>query len=377
MLNNTNEVVETKHYDDSHSRSFKERTVKQLTEEVKNTSKRDAEENLPEVKGDELHHYLDPHMGGVQLMVIGLRDIHRDESVADTVAMRDKECQQERNNRDDLKTQVQDHVNQLKSVVQSMPGKIAVGFAVSVILLGLMEGGMSISALRVLIPFLGLATIISVIFGLGWAILAHEFPSLWRSGKTKLGRLLRRFLLITGISLVFIFIGALRSYRNQVANTSVDDVVSGGIFQIADPQEALLYMVLSWAVMIPAIILAKHGPNKEEFLAIFRKRNLEKKLKAKQEDLASSEAEIKKLSTKIDNLKIWEKSRNTCAAKDEEEALHLIDYLRSIYIQTNLRHRTDRKKPDAFEKPFTYPLTLYFQKPETRRTSSQHPPKKN
>ncbi len=367
MKNKTNEV-DYHVYANTKAEELKQNTKKALAENVKQAGKRDAEENLPHPTGDNLSTYLDPELNALQQQVDDLRDLHRaDETVQSTVAKHERDVQTERNKRDEISRKL---TNKQAGFQQGVSILLAIFPIGAVLLLGLMEGLMSLQAIRSFIPNYIIALPVSIIFGGGLAILAHRFIPWFNSGKTKLGKLLRKVGLVAAFSIAFYGLGLLRSYQIGLQAMSVDQLTQGGIFEIADPQEALIYCLLSWIVFLPAVIISRYTPSKDEWISIFRRRTIKKEIKTLQTKLDISLAEIKRLNNEIENLKIWEESRNQTAKRDEQSAIRMIAYLKSLYIQSNLRHRTDKLKPDCFDKDFRFYLTLYFQPVTGSKTNS-------
>lgn len=370
MKHTTNDV-DLHLYDNTKAEELKQKTKKALAENIIQTGIRDAEEGLPTPLDDSLNTYLDPELNGLQQYVEDLRDLHRaDETTSSTIDKLHRDSQDERNNRDEISAELQNKQRQLEKYDDKYPSLLAMLLSGIVLMLGLMEGLMSLQALQSFIPSYTIALPVSLIFGGGLAILAHKFLPWFNAANNKLSKLVRRVGLIASFSSVFYGLGLLRSYQIALGATPIEDITTSGIYTLADPQEALIYCLLSWLIFLPAVIISKYTPSKQEWISIFKRRTVLKEIKTLQLKLELSQSEIKRLNSEIENLKIWEESRLTTAKRDEQSAIQMIAYLKSLYIQANLRHRLDKKRPDCFDAPFKFYLTLYHQ--DTPNTKPNH-----
>lgn len=365
MKNNT-QHVQFQVYDKPEARTLFEKTKHELGDSAKEAGKRDAESNLPR-KADKLLPYIGHLLSIIQQLINDLRNIHKaDENVAQAVTKQDRLLQHARNERDEIKAKYVQTEREYHAYKNGFPSTLAIIVSIVILLLGLMEGLISLGAFRAFIPHYVSALFTSLVYGLSLTILAHQVITWWNMGKTQIMKWLIRILIVGGISGAFFMMGLLRSGQIHLANLSLEESGSATIFTYADPEEALLFTLISWLVFLPAVLLTQFAPTKTQWFGIFKARNQKKALK----DITSKlQAQIDRISStqeEIENLKQFQISRDLTAIRDEEDALSLVEHIKTNYVQNNIRYRLDKGAfPSCFEEELNYPLTTYFYIPKT------------
>ena len=130
--------------------------------------------------------YLEPQLSQLQQFVNDMGDAHRAEEnttiAKDSLLNRQVEAQNNRDQKEQNQKQAEQKVNQAK---EGYPSVVAICIAIGVVLLGLMEGLLSINAIRTFIPNRIIAVLIALVFGCGIALLAHKFPKWWNLGTSR------------------------------------------------------------------------------------------------------------------------------------------------------------------------------------------------
>lgn len=364
MKSNTQEV-QFQVYEKPEARTLIEKTKRELGDSAKEAGKRDAESSLPR-KSDNFLPYIGHLLILVQELINSLRSIHKaDENVAQAVTTQERMLQQARNERDEIQNKYSKAEGEYQTHKDGFPSVLAIIISVVILLLGLMEGGISVEAIRAFIPHFVFALLTSLVYGLSLTILAHQVITWWYIGRSQIMKWLIRILIIGGISGAFFMMGLLRSGQIHLANLSLEESGSATIFTYADREEALLFTLISWLVFLPAVLLTKFAPTKTQWIGIFKARNQKKALKEIEAKLQEQKDRIATTQGEIENLKAFEISRNRAAIRDEEDALSLVEHVKSHYVQINIRYRLDKGSfPSCFEKELHYPLTTYFYNPK-------------
>jgi hypothetical protein len=309
----------------------------------------------------------------IQGLINDLRNYHKaDEDVALAIEKQERILEQSRNERDDMQSQ---HAQVQKDYYRhkdSFPSVMAIVISIVILLLGLMEGLISLNAIRAFVPDYFIAFFTALIYGLCLTILSHQVMRWWSRPRNPAAKFLIRASIIIGISGAFYLMGLLRSGQINMSTISLEDSSSGNLFSYAEPTEAFLFMCISWVVFLPAVLLTKLAPTKEQWFSIFKARGLKRAVKDSQQKLDDVLQRLTMAEEEIINLKQFEISRNQTAKRDEEDALSLVEYVKANYIQSNIRHRLDKNVvPSSFEQKLHYPLTTYFQKTSTPKSSKK------
>ncbi|HAD98687.1 MAG TPA: hypothetical protein DCG19_14845, partial [Cryomorphaceae bacterium] len=275
----SNTWVQFQQYHKPEAQQLIESVKTQLGQDAKEAGKRDAESNLPR-KGDKLLLFISHLLVQIQGLINDLRNLHKaDEDVVLAIEKQERILEQSRNERDDI----QSHHAQVRKDYQyhkdSFPSVMAIIISVIILLLGLMEGLISLQAIRTFVPDYLTALFTALIYGLCLTIMAHQVMRWWNLPKNPATKFLIRASIIIGISLAFLFMGLLRSGQINMFTMSLEDSTSGNLFSYADPTEALLFMCISWVVFLPAVLLTKLAPTKEQWFSIFKARSLKKAVK--------------------------------------------------------------------------------------------------
>ncbi len=368
----SNTWVQFQQYDKPEAQQLIQSVKTQLGQDAKEAGKRDAESNLPR-KGDKLLLFISHLLVQIQGLINDLRNLHKaDEDVALAIEKQERILEQSRNERDDMQSQYAQVQKDYQYHKDSFPSVMAIVISVIILLLGLMEGLISLHAIRTFVPNYLTALFTALIYGLCLTILAHQVMRWWNMGKSPAKRLVIRSLIISGISGAFYLMGLLRSGQINMSTMSLEDSTTGTLFSYADPTEAFLFMCISWVVFLPAVLLTKLAPTKEQWFSIFKARSLKKAVKDSQRKLDELLQRITTAEGEIHNLRQYEVSRNKAATRDEEDALSLVEYVKANYIQSNIRHRLDKSVvPNSLDQKLHYPLTTYFQNTSTPKSSKK------
>lgn len=332
--------------------------------EAASIGKRDAEDGLPKAKGDTLTPYLSSLLAEVQSLITELCKLHGNHQ--STEISEDKlknRLHTARNQRDVLAAKLSRAEGEYKALRSQFPGRLAYLILGLIVVLGFMEGLFLRDSVRVFLPSLTVSTMVSLVLGLSLALFAHKVHAWLQKGTTRFRRLLIRVAVWSGVSLVFYCFGLLRSYQVALARTSIGDELQGGLFDNADPTEALIYCCISLVLFIPAVWLAGFTPDKEAWKAIFRSREQKRECRKIQRQLLALQAEITKAEADLHDLKQFAYTRLKVAQADEREVMGFVELIRSAYIQANIRHRysAGEDRPDCFDTQFHYPLRTFFQ----------------
>lgn len=361
MNNNKTTEINLREYQNTEAEKLNASIPPKVLENATKTGRRDGEESLPKSMGDDFLLYLLPLFQMVQSFIDTLRSLHKaDESIRGGLVKLKKELQDQRNERDEIEEEKNEVKREVKKIKSAFPKKLAVLIAIVVLLLGLMEGAFSIGAISSFIANLFMATAVSLVYGLGLSIIAHYIPKWWNMGN-KTTKYLIRFTIITGFSLVFFFFGLLRSYQVFVSTATAEMALNGGALVHGDYMEALMYTLLSWIIFLPACILSKMAPTKQQWIGLFKLTEKKKELKKLEDDLLSKKKEITQTKEDYENLKQWDYTRLKTAQKHESQAIGLLDQIKANYIQSNIRTRYGDQQPDCFKQELNFELKTYFQ----------------
>lgn len=355
-------------YDKPEAKTLIEKVKHQLGESSKEAGKRDAESNLPSKK-EKLLPYIGHLLSQIQQLINDLRSIHKaDENVSQSISKQERILQQARNERDEIQTKYSQAEREYQIYKDGFPSSLAIIVSGIILLLGLMEGLISHGAIRSFVPHYFTALFTALVYGMSLTILAHQILSWWYLGKTQIIKWLIRILVVGGISGAFLMMGLLRSGQIHLSSLSLEESGSGTIFTYADSEEALLFTLISWLVFLPAVLLTKFAPTKEQWFGIFKARHQKKALKGIERKLQAQLDCIACTQEEIENLHQFQMSRDLTAKRDEEEVLSLVEHVKSRYVQSNIRYRLDKGAfPSCFEEEIHYPITTYFYNSKTSK----------
>jgi hypothetical protein len=372
MQNEKTYNVNYLHYINSEAEKENEQFEIKILSEVKTQAKRDAEDGLPRLIGDHIEPYIGEHFQQIQKQNDRNREhFGGDETTDLTVTKFNHQLNDERNNRDEIESTLNEARKNYTLFKDGYPGLLAGIVAFFVFGLCVADGLLLKEGLRVVIPNNVSALFASITIGLGLGLLAHKIPLWWNLGRNTMIKWLMRLTIIGGFSLLFFFFGLLRSFQGQLNHVALDSAVSIDLFSLADPKEAGLFMLLSWLIFGIAIVLTPYSPKFNEWKNLFQLRSQKKKVKKLEEQFTASQSRIAKILEELDDIAQWDYSRKKKAHRQEQRLIKLLSLVKAAYINSNLRFRRGTDRPDCFDdKSYKFYLTTYFQ--EAQKEADTH-----
>ncbi|MBI1307066.1 MAG: hypothetical protein GC181_10730 [Bacteroidetes bacterium] len=336
------------HYDNPKADRYLQQSITECTEQTTHLAIRDGEENLPPLQGSDPSIYWQPIRSALELKEDELKRIHlSDESTIAQQNLLKKEVHQLRIQKDQASADYEKSNGLLLKLFPQSPSMGAVLVSIIIIALAITESLMMLSAIRLYIPNILAAAGVCLLFSAGWVILAHKFHIWFNSGQGW-KRLIRRAILITGFSMVFLCIAILRSYYIHLSNLPLEFAGSMAVWDVAQWDESIIYMGLSWLFFLPATLIAHYSVRLSSLTALTQVMKRRKDLKKIQQQIEVLNQSIQRINSEIDLLTLLDQSKEMRLKRDEQTFDKLRNHLTHLYISTNLKVRPDRQIPECF-----------------------------
>lgn len=356
-------------YNNLEAEKAKDQASDELIQRAQERGRQDAEVGLPQKKGVAQSNFI---RTTVQDLINTLRGLHRaDEHIDNSVSKQERILHEARIERDNARVTLKRVMAEFKLMQDDFPKGMAYVVTLLTLVAGVVEGLMSRDAVRTIIPNYFTSLFVSLFLGVLLTILAHQIVKWWFLGKNRFQKFLIRTGIVVGTSAFFSVMGMMRSAQRRIQSLAIDEQGCNGLLCNVDKTDALIFMFFSLGLFLPACLLAKFAPTKEQWMGLFRARGKQLEVRKHEKLLNVQLKKVAEAEDQMDELKQYSYSKAQYAIRLEEDCTTLAETAWEEYVQSNLRHRRDKVHPDCFDKSFEPRLKTYFYKQNSTPSKSK------
>lgn len=259
---------------------------------------------------------------------------------------------------EDKKAECNQKLNVLSPKQTSSESKIiklqSIGLIILLLLLATAEGYLSFKPFYFLTGNKIGSLIISIVFAMIWALAAEKFAHFYMFGDG-LKRKIRRFLLLSGFTIIFYAVAHLRVIERITTRAILNDEVLPNFWDI-NLTEVIIITAVGWLFFLGGVWLTEYVPRfKDIKLAVLEHFNKRK---------------ITTLKCELENIEKQIEAENEIVALEEYKVLSLLNirkqaineihghfkYLIEEFKDTNLTFRVDGIYPDCFNENIEFEI---------------------